>query len=198
MGVDHFDIALGIEKTFGIRLGRDEFTFLYGTVADLDWFIRESLHGRRPPAPDFQAAYDMLHRWLVKQDRAPWHSSLFSYGRLNKIIRPESRQQAWIELSAMLGATLPALVESRDSSHAEFPHGCGTLQEIIVYLARHYPTSLPAGRHPPRAEQSTQVGPQWTEESVSESLRQILVYALQVKPHEVVPEARLVEDLGMG
>lgn len=88
-------------------------------------------------------------------------------------------------LALLIGVALWAFVLARITAPIELPANCLTVRDTVATMLRlNYGAISPEGH-------------QWTEAQVWERLQALVVEQLSVKPDEVVPTARFVEDLRM-
>jgi hypothetical protein len=151
--------------------------FCFGTPADSSLWKRSAV--------TFKAANQITGRWRLT-------SSL----DLNRRFPPASRAANWQALEEALGITLPKLEDSVDGAAPRIPQRYSSIIALTYWIAEQYPERV---EHiPVNCERTGKMASRtWTEEEVWDILRECICDALGVKPEEVTPDARLVEDLGM-
>lgn len=193
MGIDPVDIAFRIRKQLGVELTQDECVFMCDTAGWLHQMLCAKLDGRRPAVPDLWSIQSKIQSWLTQQSHYQWWRVTLSNGRLDAVVPEGELETAWKDLSEFLGCPLPSL--AYEGGAPRLPN-YATIHELARWVARRGPCVVPP-------LQMEQLGPplperaNWTNAEVWDELRQILVNALGVDPRAVVPEARLIEDLGM-
>ena len=190
MGIDFLDIAFRLEKEFGIRIERGELSYCL-TVSQMHWLIKEKLAGRNPPIPDVDAVFQRIGNELKKLPSYPKKLfKLFPGGDLENLLAVQDRESNWKEFGEALGVQLPPL-----ESSGKLPKNVSTLSQLFSWLLEYHPETMiwakPASTcpRPPDADK-------WTDELVWEKLKETLSDALGVDEAEIVPGARLIEDLG--
>lgn len=193
MGIDHLDIKFRLEKKFNLRIDNDEMWFAFKTVGTLYEFVWQKLQGIQPALP--LEGWCLYEHVLALTLKLPGARNRF-WQTFERMIPRQNRGDSWKELSELLGCPLPPLVERPTDSTLSFPKECETPYELANWLFKHHSDRFPVFREqqitaPPDG------GTQWTRAEVWAGIQEFLIDTLGVEPEEVVPEARLVEDLGM-
>jgi hypothetical protein len=123
--------------------------------------------------------------------------SYSSLSDCNKRFPPEKRRAQWLALQEALGLSLPELEQPPNEEYPCVPRECDSILKLSHWIAEHYPdrvewAPLSLDRAGKMADKT------WTEEEVWRILQDCIVDALGVKREAVTPEARMIEDLGMG
>ena len=115
---------------------------------------------------------------------------------LNRRFSPANRATRWQALEEALGVSLPKLEDSADGEARRIPRQCDSLIALTYWIAEHYPERVEW--LPVSCERTGKLASHtWTEQEVWDILCECICDALGVKPEEVTPDARMVEDLGM-
>ncbi|MBI3860546.1 MAG: hypothetical protein HY290_01475 [Planctomycetia bacterium] len=193
MGLDIFEISIELERKFGIKFERDEHLAAFcDTAGTLCEFVWQKLQGIRPAIPDLMEIYQQVSDFL---NTAP-HRRWFVGGRVERFLSREDLGTDWKWLEQSLGVTLPALVRDAKSGRDCVPRECLTSFQIATWIAKNYPERVVYLRtavtnDPPAGAR------RFSREDCWIGVKEVLIDALGVKPHEVVPEAHLINDLGM-
>lgn len=115
---------------------------------------------------------------------------------LNRRFPPATRAANWQALEEALGVTLPILEDSVDGGVPVIPQRYSSLIALTYWIAEQFPERVE--RIPVSCERTGKMASRtWTDQEVWDVLRECICDALGVKPEEVTPDARMVEDLGM-
>ena len=194
MGIDALDLAFRLEKRFGVVITRDEaYAALFHTVGHLQRNLVAKLNGKCRDVPRIEPLVMEIAE-AVNRIAGRWKLT-FSLD-LNKRFPPATRAAKWEALETALRVSLPKLEESSDGEPARIPPQCDSLIALTYWIAEHHPERVEwvavSGERKGKMAAYT-----WTEQEVWDILRECICDALGVKPEEVTPDARMVEDLGM-
>lgn len=222
MGIDCLDFAFRMEKRLQIPV-RPQHLFLGHdtTVADVVELLWQRLHGLEP-AEDIELIrlYHELHARLNPGYLWSFWDSMMGSRRdereLNDIIPPPQRAQFWDSLSRDFSCPLPPLTSCSADTYPRFPVELSTQRSLLQFLRTHLcqrikwvPVAPPASGDPiplmgsllgigGRAVRDTpRRDAPWTREELFAVVRQELADTLSLDLEEVVPNAQLINDLGM-
>jgi acyl carrier protein len=194
MGLDAIELVLELEERLGIEICEEERLSIVGTtVENAHRILMDKLNGAERTVPVFwpfaRGVYHALNRLT------PWWKGR-NYNDLNKKFPPMNRVEIWQELEKELSVLLPDLEYAPNGEYPVIPRICDSGISMVFWIAEHYPERLEWAKV--SCERSGKMADRtWNEDEVWEILRQSIVDMLDVKPEEVTPDARLVEDLGM-
>ncbi len=195
MGIDALDLAFRLEKRFGITISRDEgIAVLFDTPGTIHRYLVAKLAGEYQRTPKIEP---LLVQVSGAVNRISGRWKLTSQWDLNKRFAPATRPANWRALEQALGISLPPLESSGDEAPPKVPRKCESLISLTNWIVEHYPERvewLPVG-----CERTGKMGSHhWTKEEIWDILCDCICDALGVKPKEVTPDARMIEDLGIG
>ena len=194
MGLDLIDLGMQLEKKFQIEFDRDEYqTAFCGTAGSLCDFVWRKLHGVEPALLDVRGLYDRIHRVLMAAPGRPWW---YRGTRLQRILGQHDLAGAWDWLQRTLAVSLPPLIPDALTGRLRVPEQCTTAYRLMHWMSEHNPDRVNW------LKQATSTGlPPGNERITPEEcwlrVREVLADVLAIEPDKVVPEAHLIEDLGM-
>jgi acyl carrier protein len=194
MGIDALDLVFRLEKRLGITISRHEaIATLFDTVGTIQHFLVAKLNGECRSVPSTESLFKEVVK-AVNQITGRWR--LTSSLDLNTRFPPATRAANWQALEEALGITLPKLENSADGVAPTIPQRYSSIIALTYWIAEQYPERVE--QIPVNCERTGKMACRtWTDEEVWDILRECICDALGVKPEEVTPDARLVEDLGM-
>jgi acyl carrier protein len=194
MGIDALDLVFRLEKRLGITISRHEaVATVFDTVGTFHRHLVAKLNGECRCVPKMEPLFTELVK-AVNQISGRWR--LTSSLDLNKRFPPATRAANWQALEEALGITLPQLEDSANDVAPRIPQRYSSVIALTYWIAEQYPERVE--RIPVNCERTGKMASRaWTDEEVWDILQECICDALGVKPEEVTPDARLVEDLGM-
>ncbi len=194
MGIDALDLVFRLEKRLGITISRHEaVATVFDTVGTFHRYLVAKLNGEYLSVPKMEPLFTEVVK-AVNQITGRWR--LTSSLDLNRRFPPATRAANWQALEEALGITLPKLEDSADGAAPRIPQRYSSVIALTYWIAEQYPKRVE--QIPVSCERTGKMASRtWTDEEVWDILRECICDALGVKPEEVTPDARLVEDLGM-
>ncbi len=194
MGIDALDLSFRLEKRLGITTSQPEaIATFFDTVGTLHRYLVAKLNGECRSVPKMEPLFIELVK-AVNQITGRWR--LTSSLDLNRRFPPATRAAHWQALEEALGVTLPKLEDSGDGVAPRIPQRYSSTIALTYWIAEQYPERVEM--IPVSCKRRGKIASRnWTDQEVWEILQECICDALGVKPEEVTPEARLVEDLGM-
>jgi acyl carrier protein len=194
MGIDALDLVFRLEKRLGITISRHEvIATFFDTVGTIHRHLVAKLNGECLSVPNSESLVTEVAK-AVNQIAGRWR--LTSSLDLNRRFPPATRASNWQALEEALGITLPQLEDSADGVAPRIPQRYSSIIALTYWIAEQYPERVE--QIPVSCERTGKMASRtWTDEEVWDILRECICDALGVKPEEVTPDARLVEDLGM-
>lgn len=193
MGLDGLDLTFRIEKRLGINIHYAEALVAFRTAGMLHQYLVAKLHGKLHDIPDIESLFYEVSG-AVNRITGWWR--LTSSLELNKRFPPANRAANWQALEEALGITLPKLENSVDGVAPTIPQRYSSIIALTYWIAEQYPERVE--QIPVSCERTGKMASRtWTDEEVWDILQECICDALGVKPEEVAPDARMVEDLGM-
>jgi acyl carrier protein len=198
MGIDALDLSFRLEKTFGIKIGRDEAHFVFSdTLRTIHRHLTAKLRGRCQRVPAFVPLYIEIAQAVNRVPRSSKSGFLARVKGNSHFPDPEERTAAWKSLEKELGVQLPSVGDLIGER----------LFKIFAFSDARIPlTHWIAENHPERVKEWIPVSCErsgnsadqnWTEHEIWEALCDCIAEVLRVKREDITPDARLVEDLGM-
>ncbi len=194
MGIDALDLVFRLEKRLGITISRHEAAAtLFDTVGTIHRFLVAKLNGECRSVPKMESLFTEVVK-AVNQITGRWR--LTSSLDLNRRFPPATRAANWRALEEALEITLPKLEDSADGAAPRISERYSSVIALTYWIAEQYPERVE--QIPVSCERTGKIASRtWTDEEVWDISRECICDALGVKPEEVTPDARLVEDLGM-
>ena len=193
MGLDGLDLRFRLERRLGIKIAYTEALAAFQTVRTLHRYLVAKVHGELREIPNIEALFQEVSG-AVNRITGWWR--LTSSLDLNRRFAPAARAAHWHALEEALGVPLPDLEQRRDEEFPSIPVQCDNIVSLARWIAQNHPER--AERLPVSCERTGKMAThQWTDDEVWEILYQSLSDVLGIKPDEITPDARLVEDLGM-
>jgi len=196
MGMDLLDLTFRLEKRFGIDLESVELFYFIDRVSRVEDLVWDHLQGIRPALPVEPRLFaeriirEILSLPGTRKDR-------WGPGRLDRMIPGDGRAENWKRLGELLELPLPELRSPTTGTGLNFPKELETVGGLVNWTYKNHRDRLPLSRDriigtaPKGAEQ-------FDREAVRRIVREIICDCLGVAPSQVTPDARLIEDLGMG
>jgi len=194
MGIDALDLTFRLEKRLGIKISWAEgIAVLFDTAGTIHRYLVSKLRGgyRQVPRiePLFKEVADAVNRitgW--------WR--LTSSLDLNRRFPPATRAANWQALEGALGISLPQLEQPADDEFPKIPRQCDSVISLTYWIVEHHPERVEW--FPVSCERTGKMAThQFREDEVWAILCECICDALGVKPEEITPESRMIEDLGM-
>lgn len=195
MGIDALDLVFRLEKRFGFTIGRDEAqASCFNTVRDIHRYLIAKLRNEARTVPNlFGLITDVS--LAVSNVTGRWRR-LIPSTNLNTKFPPATRAAQWQALEAALQVALPQLEHPPDQAFPRVPRLVETDLALAYWIAEHYPERVE--QLPIDCRRTGEMANHaWTDEEIWDVLRECICDTLGVKPAEVTPDARLVDDLGM-
>jgi acyl carrier protein len=194
MGIDALDLTFRLEKRLGIEISQAEgVAVIFDTAGTIHRFLVAKLRGDYRQVPRIEPlfvevadAVNRITRW--------WR--LTSSLDLNRRFSPATRVANWKTLEDALGLSLPELEQAADDEFPKVPRKCDSIMSLSYWIIEHHPERvewLPVSCKR-KGKMATH---QFSDDEVWAILCECICDALGAKPEEVMPESRLVEDLGM-
>jgi acyl carrier protein len=191
MGLDPLEIIFRIEKRFGIDI-RGDARSAFQTPGTLCEYIWQRLQGIQPGVPDFQKLWKQIDDALPPAPAWQWWFQRSAESRLEN----GDLEDNWRRFQRTLGVSLPPLVYCEEKDKFCLPRGFRTTPGIILWIIQNQPDRVTWLRKPSTADRPP--GAECiTHEECWRAVRGILADVLVLDPSQVVPEAHLIEDLGM-
>jgi hypothetical protein len=115
---------------------------------------------------------------------------------LNRRFSPATRAANWQALEGALGLSLPELEQPADEEFPKIPRKCDSVISLTYWIVEHHPERVEW--FPVSCERKGKMAThQFSEDEVWAILCECICGALGVKPEEVTPDSRMIEDLGM-
>jgi acyl carrier protein len=194
MGLEIVDLVFRMEKRFGIRFDRDlDIEHLGDTAGRVHRLVMSKLLGQSLPRVGLAETYATASQVCdaVPGGRWRWRSS----NRLERILPRAHRERAWRELGRALNCRLPELECVPGDIATRIPAECATLVDLTWWVIHRReaadesvvaPSELPPGNE------------YWTPESVWLAVRETIAEVTGIDADEIVPDSRMITDLGMG
>ena len=194
MGIDALDLSFRLEKRLGITTSQPEaIATFFDTVGTLHRYLVAKLNGECRSVPKMELLFIELVKAVNKIAGRGKRTSAMD---LNTRFPPATRAAKWQALEEALGVTLPKLEDSADGAAPRIPQRYSSVIALTYWIAEQYPKRVEM--IPVSCERTGKWASRtWTDEEVWDILQECNCGALGVKPEEVTPDARLVEDLGM-
>lgn len=194
MGVDVLDLVFRLEKKFGLKIPAEECVVFFETPRKIHGYLMAKINGELLEIPCLDLLLMEVH---IAVNRVGGWWRLRTARDMNKFFKASHRQACWSSLEKELRITLPPLVQSPQETEPRIPPECSSIWSLAHWIADNYPDRVEW--MPANCERSGKMaGCTWSEDEVWEILQGCIVDALGVDVEEVTPDARLVEDLGMG
>lgn len=196
MGIDALEIRFRLEKRFGIRFeGEGALVPFHNTADTLCDFVWAKVNGIEPGAPDVQKLYARVNKALQTAGRG-WWRSWYGNPRIMDLLGSDDVDEKWNKFQRALGLSLPALARSAGSDDAVVPAECATISRLVQWIIEQHPQRIDWQRPPGTRTRQRPVACISREECWS-GVREILAETLGVDPEQVVPDAHLIDELGM-
>ena len=195
MGIDALDLVFRLEDRLGITISRHEaIASCFSTAGDIHRYLVAKLRGESGQVPRIDLLILEVSR-AVRRIAGRWRW-LIPSSNLNTKFPPASRAANWLALETALGVSLPPLEHPADQEFPRIPRQYESAFTLAHWIAEHHPERIEW--IPVSCERKGKMASHsWTEEEIWDILRECICDALGVKPEEVTPDARMVEDLGM-
>jgi hypothetical protein len=195
MGLDALDLCFRLEKKFGIKIPLEEgLAAFFDTPTTLHHYLVAKVKGECREIP----AVEPVARTVLKAvNRVAGWWRLKTSTNLNKQFSQSYRLTAWAALEKELDVSLPPLEQSPGEKFPRIPAQCDSILNLTYWIIEHYPDRvkwLPVScvRIGKMADRT------WTDGEVWEAMCDCMVDALGVKRTDITPNARMIEDLGIG
>lgn len=194
MGIDALDLTFRLEKRLGIKISWAEAVAgVFNTAGTLHGYLVAKLQGEYRELPRIDPLFLEVSQ-AVNRITGWWR--LTSSLDLNRRFSPTTRAANWHALEDALGLSLPELEQTADDKFPKIPRKCDSVISLTYWIVEHHPERVewfPASceRHGKMAAH------QFSEDEVWAILCECICDALGVKPEEVTPDSRMIEDLGM-
>ncbi len=195
MGIDVIDLQFRMEKRFGIRIDQDEYIY-FQTPGQITCLITEKLKGCSPAIPDYSATWQPI--WKAIKSLPGYRRRWFWFPTVNlsNYIGTELRTESWEALNTALGVTLPPLEQPVGSGPPVIPDNISSFLSLMSWLVDHHPERVVWKREASRNQPPLNAD-QWTDEAIWQAVKSAISDGLGVDEADVIPNARMVEDLGM-
>lgn len=225
MGLDGVELVMEVERRFGITLKDGEMGQIR-TVGDLAGLIDQRMASRQHSACPTMVGFLAVRR-LVREVMGDAELRLRPAMAIASVVPAHARRRFWRSAVSQLEVPLPPLEQTRAMRRLTLAMHVGLaaigistvfidpailplgvvaaalgmlgLHWIMWWSRTEVPTSMAtAGQLAQHvAGASMAIAPPLSPQQVFDSLREIIVHQLGVRPDEVVRDARFVEDLGL-
>jgi hypothetical protein len=194
MGIDALDLTFRLEKRLGIEISQAEgVAVIFDTAGTIHRFLVAKLRGDYRQAPRIEPLFVEVAD-AVNRITGWWR--LTSSLNLNRRFSPATRAANWKALEDALGLSLPELGQAADDEFPKIPRECDSIISLSYWIIEHHPERVEW--LPVSCERKGKMAThQFSDDEVWAILCECICDALGVKPEEVMPESRLVEDMGM-
>ena len=194
MGIDALDLTFRLEKRLGIKISTAEgVAGVFNTAGTIHRYLVAKVQGESRQLPRIEPLFVEVSR-AVNRITGWWR--LTSSLDLNRRFSPATRAANWQALEGALGVSLPQLEHPAEDEFPKIPRQCDSVISLTYWIVEHHPER--AEWFPVNCERTGKMAAhQFSEDEVWAILCECICDALGVKPEEVTPESRMVEDLGM-
>ncbi len=194
MGIDLLDLTFRLEKRLGIRISQAEaIAGVFNTAGTLHRYLVAKLRGEYQQVPRIEPVFKEVAD-AVNRITGPWR--LTSSLDLNRRFSSSTRAENWQALEGALGISLPQLEQPADDEFPKIPRQCDSVISLTYWIVEHHPER--AEWFPVNCERTGKMAThQFSEDEVWVILCECICDALGVKPEEITPDSRMIEDLGM-
>jgi acyl carrier protein len=194
MGMDALDLTFRLEKQLGIKISRAEgIAVLFDTAGTIHRYLVSKLQGEYRQVPRIEPVFKEVAD-AVNRIKGWWR--LTSSLDLNRRFSPATRAANWRALEAALGLPLPDLEQPAGKEIPKIPRKCDSVISLTYWIVEHHPERVEW--FPVSCERTGKMAThQFSEGELWAILCECICDALGVKPEEITPDSRMVEDLGM-
>jgi acyl carrier protein len=194
MGMDALDLTFRLEKQLGIKISQAEgIAVLFDTAGTIHRYLISKLQGEYQQVPRIEPLFKEVAD-AVNRITGWWR--LTSSLDLNRRFSPATRAANWQALEDALGMSLPQLQQPADGEFPKTPRKCDSVISLTYWIVEHHPERVEW--FPVSCERTGKMSThQFSEDEVWAILCECICDALGVKPEEITPDSRMVEDLGM-
>jgi acyl carrier protein len=194
MGIDALDLTFRLEKQLDIKISQAEgFAVLFDTAGTIHRYLVSKLRGEYRQVPRIEPVFKEVAD-AVNRITGRWR--LTSSLDLNRRFPPATRAENWQALEGALGFPLPQLEQPADDKVPKIPRQCDSVISLTYWIVEHHPERVEW--FPVSSERTGKTAThQFSEDEVWAILCECIGDALGVKPEEITPDSRMVEDLGM-
>lgn len=193
MGIDMLSITFRLEERFGTSFKGHFPGQAFQTAGTLCEFVWLKLQGIQPGMPDFE---ELRKRVTDALPDAPVRRGWFPGDEFEASLTNGDLQGNWQRFQQAIRLPLPQLEHDAGTNELRLPRGLRTTASAVIWIVQNHPDRVAWLRKPSPTERPPGADGITHEESWLR-VRDVLADVLVVEPEQIVPEAHLIEELGM-
>jgi acyl carrier protein len=195
MGLDLVELAMELEKHFGIKFSNDEYYPAFcDTAGTLCEFVWQKLQGISPGVADFRRLHKELHTHFMSAPGRPWW---YRGMNLKRLMSKGDLSENWRWLEQSLGISLPALLRDPSTNRLQIPPECASMSRLMYWIVENHPKRVSWLRSSSAAGRTVEAA-RFTHEDCWLGVRDAIAEIINIKAEQVTSDSHLIEELRMG